>query len=231
MSTVLHYIHDPLCGWCYGAAPLVRAAREVVTVVAHAGGMMAGSNRQQVSSRLRSYVMPHDRRIAQLTGQHFGEAYFDGLLRDESAVFDSEPPIAAMLAADRAAGRGLDLLARLQVAHYQEGRRIAETAVLVDLAIEIGLDREAFASALSEASGEPTQAHIAASRALLARVGGNGFPTFALEQDGHFTAVDIGPHLGHADDWKDWLSRPVVALQPASSSGPAFACGPEGCRI
>lgn len=25
MSTpTLHYIHDPLCGWCYGAAPLVR---------------------------------------------------------------------------------------------------------------------------------------------------------------------------------------------------------------
>jgi hypothetical protein len=24
-ETVLHYIHDPLCGWCYGAAPLVAA--------------------------------------------------------------------------------------------------------------------------------------------------------------------------------------------------------------
>ena len=25
--TTLHYIYDPLCGWCYGAAPLVEAAR------------------------------------------------------------------------------------------------------------------------------------------------------------------------------------------------------------
>lgn len=25
-NAVLHYIYDPLCGWCYGAAPLVRAA-------------------------------------------------------------------------------------------------------------------------------------------------------------------------------------------------------------
>lgn len=25
----LHYIFDPLCGWCYGAAPLVEAARTV----------------------------------------------------------------------------------------------------------------------------------------------------------------------------------------------------------
>ena len=30
MSTAtLHYIYDPLCGWCYGSAPLVKAAREI----------------------------------------------------------------------------------------------------------------------------------------------------------------------------------------------------------
>ena len=28
-SPILHYIYDPLCGWCYGAAPLVEAARAV----------------------------------------------------------------------------------------------------------------------------------------------------------------------------------------------------------
>jgi hypothetical protein len=26
----LHHIYDPLCGWCYAVAPLVRAAREVL---------------------------------------------------------------------------------------------------------------------------------------------------------------------------------------------------------
>ena len=25
----LHYIYDPLCGWCYGAKPLVQAAQAV----------------------------------------------------------------------------------------------------------------------------------------------------------------------------------------------------------
>ena len=24
---ILHYIYDPLCGWCYGAKPLVQAAQ------------------------------------------------------------------------------------------------------------------------------------------------------------------------------------------------------------
>jgi protein-disulfide isomerase-like protein with CxxC motif len=67
--------------------------------------MMAGRNRRRVDAQLRDYVMPHDHRIAQMTGQAFGENYFNGLLKDIDAVFDSAPPIAAVLAV-QASGRG-----------------------------------------------------------------------------------------------------------------------------
>jgi|GEM_PF-726628 len=115
-SPTLHYIFDPLCGWCYGAAPLVEAARGIsgLNIEPHGGGMMTGSNRQPITDALRRYVMPHDERIAGLTGQPFGKDYVDGLLRDTGAVFDSEPPTTAILAAQTLAGRGLDLLRRLQ---------------------------------------------------------------------------------------------------------------------
>lgn len=176
--TTLHYIYDPLCGWCYGAKPLVQAARAVLPVIAHGGGMMTGANRQPVSPQLRNYVMPHDRRIAEYTGQPFGEAYFEGLLRDERAVFDSAPPIAAILAAEQLGGRGLDLLERLQTAHYVEGRRIADETVLLELAQAIGLESKAFQSVFTVVDVE---AHIKASRALLAQVGGQGFPTLVLQ--------------------------------------------------
>lgn len=228
MKTILRYIYDPLCGWCYGAAPLVRAARDIVEVKAHAGGMMTGRRRQVVSPELRDYVMPHDRRIAQLTGQPFGEGYFEGLLRDTSAVFDSEPPITAVLAADRAGDRGLDLLARLQTAHYVEGRRISEKSVLIELAASIGLEREAFVRAFERISGAETQAHMVESRALLARVGGNGFPTFALEHDGRIFAVDVGPYFGNVAEWRKWLELEVKsAATPAVS--PGATCSLDGC--
>jgi len=131
-ETTLHYIFDPLCGWCYGAAPLVKAAQSLpgLKIVPHAGGMMTGNNRRQITDEWRNYVIPHDKRIAEMTGQPFGEAYFNGLLRDTTAVMDSEPPITAILAAEKLAGRGLDMLHRIQQAHYQEGRRIADTPVL-----------------------------------------------------------------------------------------------------
>ncbi len=92
-AAILHYIHDPLCGWCYGAAPLVKAAREVLPVQAHGGGLKTGSRRRRVTPQLRDYVMPHDRRIAELTGQPFGDAYFNGLLCDPETLFDRSHPL------------------------------------------------------------------------------------------------------------------------------------------
>lgn len=220
---ILHYIYDPLCGWCYGAKPLVQAAQAVLPVIAHGGGMMTGANRQKVSSQLRSYVMPHDRRIAEYSGQAFGEAYFEGLLRDHTAVFDSAPPIAAVLAAEQMGGRGLELLGRLQSAHYVEGRRIADESVLFELAHGIGLDRQTFERAFRAAD---TEGHIRNSRALLAKVGGQGFPTLALEHNDQITLIDIGPWLGKPQAFAQWLSQ---SLPDQGSSISVAACGLDGC--
>lgn len=227
-SATLHYIHDPLCGWCYGAKPLVQAAQVVLPVIAHGGGMMTGRNRQPVSPQLRDYVMPHDRRIAEYTGQPFGQAYFEGLLRDHSAVFDSAPPIAAVLAAQALAGRGLELLGRLQTAHYVEGRRIAEREVLVELAQSLGLAREPFAAAFDQALAHELDDHIKASRALLAKVGGQGFPTLALERDGHYQLLDISPWLGKPEAFAQWL-KDSLDLADSPPAGVIQACGLDGC--
>ena len=228
-NPTLHYVYDPLCGWCYGAAPLVKAARAVLPVRAHGGGMMTGAQRRPVTPELRQFVMAHDQRIARASGQPFGPAYFEGLLRDPGAVLDSAPPITAVLAADELAGAGLDMLARLQLAHYVEGRRIAELAVLRELAADIGLDVQAFGSACERLEGAITQVHIEQSRALLARIGGHGFPTFALEIDGRFTTVDIGPYLGQPDAWRTWLAQQVASATGAVPGDSLLACGLDGC--
>lgn len=229
-ATTLHYIHDPLCGWCYGAAPLVKVAREIVAVRAHAGGMMTGSRRQVVTPQLRDFVMPHDQRIAQLTGQRFGEAYFNGLLRDASAVFDSEPPIAAMLAAEEFGGRGLDLLAQLQIAHFVEGRRIADRAVLIEVAAALGLGRDAFALALERQTGQGVRAHISETRQLMEQVGAQGFPTFALEAKGTFQIVDVASNLGHPQKLQAWL-RANVTSPEAGTGASGFGCDVDRCAL
>jgi putative protein-disulfide isomerase len=231
-TATLHYIYDPFCGWCYAAAPLVKAAREVLPVRAHGGGMMAGARRQPVTPQLRDYVMPHDRRIAQITGQPFGQAYFEGLLRDTSAVFDSAPPIAAVLAADRLAGRGLDMISCLQTAHYVDGRRIADRDVLIEMAGTIGLDAAAFALALDDAESGEVQSHIGETRRMMDHVGARGFPSFALELDGRVMLLDASAYLGRQAAFQEWLKAQLPSAVPAPESVPAqFGCGVDACSI
>ncbi|WP_431273340.1 DsbA family protein [Variovorax ureilyticus] len=208
----LHYVFDPLCGWCYAAAPLVDAARAIpgLKIELHGGGMMTGPNRRPVTPEWRSYVIPHDRRIAELSGQPFGAGYFDGLLNDGGAMLDSTPPLTAVLAAQAVADRGLDMLNRVQRAHYVEGRRIAERPVLNDLAADIGLAPN-FGTAFDELTGESTHRHIAHSRQWLARAGGQGFPTFALETPAaQVTPIGAGRFLGQPDAWATQLEQLIA---------------------
>ena len=232
-QATLHYIFDPLCGWCYAAAPLVDAARHVLglAVQFHGGGMLAGANRRPITAQWRDHVMPHDRRIAQLTGQPFGDDYFNGLLRDTGAVMDSAPPTTAVLAAEALAGRGLDMAHAVQRAHYVLGQRIAELGVLATVAVSLGLDAQAFRAAYEQAEGAATQQHFADSRRLLAQVGGQGFPTFALAlPDGSASVLDIGPWLGRADAWQAELQRLVAGAVGTAAAGAAqMACGPDFC--
>jgi putative protein-disulfide isomerase len=227
----LHYIHDPLCGWCYAAAPLITAARDIpgLAIALHGGGMMTGASRRTITPQWREYVIAHDKRIAQATGQPFGEAYFEGLLRDNSAVMDSAPPTTAILAAQEQDGRGLDMLHRVQHAHYAEGRRIADKDVLAQLAQELGLEPAGFAEAFKRLEGAATERHFNDSRKWLSRLGGQGFPTVALEHaDGAVQRLEIGAWLGRVDGWREQLRK--LAPMEAKTDGPQV-CGIDGCTI
>lgn len=209
-QATLHYIYDPFCGWCYAAAPLIEAAATLpeLTLSLHGGGMLAGANSRQIDVNWRGYVMPHDERIADVSGQAFGEAYFDGLLRDLSYVMDSAQPIAAILAAEALNGQGLAMLHRLQIAHYQEGLRISDTPILIQLALTLGHQEAAFRQALTQAQGAATEQHMRAARALLAQVGGQGFPTMVLaHQDGQALVLPSNQYLGKVDDWLAFLRQ------------------------
>src|SRR6187402_871027 len=99
MNAVLHYIYDPLCGWCYGAEPLVWAASKVdgLALRMHAGGLWPQPTR--LPEHMRRYIQQADARVGQMSGQPYGEPYLNGLLLDPELVLESRPVIAAVLAA------------------------------------------------------------------------------------------------------------------------------------
>jgi putative protein-disulfide isomerase len=218
MSTTLHYIYDPLCGWCYGAEPLVNAAREVedLELQLHGGGLWPRPT--QLPEETRRYIQQADARIADMSGQPFGPAYLDGLLLDANLVLDSKPTTAAVLAAQSLdagnTGKALAMLKGIQHAHYEHGRRVVEREVLCSIAEEIGLDRAAFSQALHAADAE---AHIAATQALMARVGCAGFPTFVLQVENKLFGVSHQEFASDPASFGAWLRH---AIHSPSTTNP-----------
>ncbi|WP_447758591.1 DsbA family protein [Aeromonas veronii] len=197
-QTTLHYVYDPLCGWCYGAAPLLQAAATMagLKIELHAGGLWMGSRRQPMGEALRDYVRPHDQRIEALTGQHFGERYFNELLLREGCLLDSEPPIRAVLAVTALGGDGLVMLHRIQQSHYRDGIWIGEPAFLATLAAEQGISAEAFQQAYLQA---PLLQHLADSQGWMKRLGGQGYPTLGIERGGKHERIEVNQYLGEPE--------------------------------
>lgn len=207
MNTILHYIADPLCGWCFGAAPLLAASQKVehLPIQIHLGGLFSAPNNQQVDAAMVRFIMSHHERITQLTGQTPLDK-MSQLLNSGSAILDSTPPIKACLAAEQAGGNILSYYQALINAHFMDGLRIVEDETLGQIAVECGIDTENFQNAFNALNEAAVVQHINASRALLQTVGGQGFPTFALEQNGQIEILNHQRLFNNPAGWQESLN-------------------------
>ena len=208
-TAVLHYIYDPLCGWCYAAEPIVEAAQEVLPVVMHGGGMVTGEHRRQISPEFRDYILTHVERIKAFSGQTFSPAYTDDFLGNNGEVMDSTPPTQAILAAQALNEGGLAMLKRLQIAQYIEGKKIYDRAVIDDIAAELGYEALAFAQAYAEQAGESVEQHYAKTHELMNFVNARGFPTLVLQKGQNLYTVNMSQYLGKPAEFKAFLQAEI----------------------
>ncbi len=204
MKLRLHYIYDPLCGWCYAAAPLIQAAAELANsqIMLHAGGLWVNERRQPLGKALRDYVKPHDDRIYALTGQVFGERYFNELLLNESLVLDSEPLIQAILALEQMGGNPLVMLQRIQQTHYRDGIWTGSGDIQAALAAEQGISAADFESAKQRVN---VAAHMHASRELMDKFNVSGYPALVLLDEQRRQLIPLAQYYGQVDAFKSYL--------------------------
>lgn len=209
MNAVLHYIYDPLCGWCYGAEPLVWAATKVdgLALRMHAGGLWPQPTR--LPDNMRRYIREADARVGQMSGQPYGEPYLNGLLFDADLVLESRPVISAVLAAQALdPNKALPMLRGIQHAHYERGQHVVREGTLRDIAAEIGLDVAAFTEARKSVTVDE---HIAQSQELMNNVGAQGFPTFVLQIGTDWFAVPHGRFASTPGKFAEWLDAQLRA--------------------
>jgi putative protein-disulfide isomerase len=199
MSKTLHYVFDPLCGWCYGAGGALSALAGVKLHLLPSG-LFSGEGARPMNDEFAAYAWTNDQRIERLTGQPFTERYRSEVLANHKQAFDSGPATVTLTAvALTEPAREMDALKAIQQARYVDGRDVTRLDTLAAVLRTLGLDRaaERLAGADDELI-ESNRDRVAQAQALLKRFGARGVPTFILENDGqrqllHSNAIFSNP--------------------------------------
>lgn len=198
------YLFDPLCGWCYGASPMIAAlaAQPGVALEPVPVGLFAGAGAFRMSPAFRQHVVAADERIAAVSGQVFSDAYRENVLGAKDGVVDSGPATLALTAVrQEAPAREMEVLKRLQQARYVEGRDITGMQGVCEVLSHAGLEAAAARLQSSDAALlEANEARTSAGRDLMRRFGLRGVPGLLVGRGGAFSAVPSSLLFGPVSD-------------------------------
>lgn len=120
----ISYLLDPLCGWCYGASPVLQQLGQVPGMHLELAptGLFAGAGGRTLDAEFAQYAWANDMRIQKLTGQRFSEKYRSEVLGRIGSRFDSSVMTLALTAVLLTAPkREMEVLQVLQEARYVQG--------------------------------------------------------------------------------------------------------------
>jgi putative protein-disulfide isomerase len=203
------YLYDPLCGWCYGSGPAVRAlaASGTCEIEALPTGLFAGDPQRRIDAGFAHHVIEADARIERMSGAPFSEAYRRQVLGDPDMPFDSARATQALHAVARwNPARELDALHALQRERYVHGRDLADWGVITAaLAITVGDTPEQWQQRIDDAALPAFAAQrIAHARQWIHATGARGVPALvqpspgrprALPGDWFFGPTPLAQHL------------------------------------
>lgn len=178
----LYYLFDPLCGWCYGAKPVIEAISARYPVTLAPTGLFYRSGRV-MDADFAQYAWGNDVRIERLTGQPFSMAYRDNVLRG-GGQFDSANSLLALTAVrEMVPEREISVLGALQTARYVDGRDNADWGVIADVLKSQGLG-DVVPKLHDPQTEEALLARIDFGQELMQRLGVSGVPQLVVEQGG-----------------------------------------------
>lgn len=193
METIeIIYVFDPLCGWCFGFAPVMNGieaefrGRAAVSVIA--GGMIIG-DRVGPIGRMADVIKEGNPRITEMSGVEFGEA-FDRMVEEGSAILNSLPPSTALaVCKELKPDQALKFAGELQNLFFKQGKDFSDIDVLVEAASAVGIGENEFQELYHQDKYERRALEdFQYSRDL----GVTGFPTVLLKKEDRIKTVSRG---------------------------------------
>ncbi|WP_027729988.1 DsbA family protein [Variovorax paradoxus] len=181
MDITLHYLFDPLCGWCYGASPAVSrlSAEPGITVELLPTGLFSGEGARAMDDGFAVFAWTNDQRIESQTGQRFTERYRQRVLGDRERPFDSSLATLALTAVSvNDPASELETLKAIQHARYVDGKDVTSLTTLAELLKGLGLAQAAAMVALPDAHLlAANQVRVNKGQGLMREFGARGVPT------------------------------------------------------
>ncbi|WP_372501595.1 DsbA family protein [Tistrella mobilis] len=202
------WLFDPLCGWCYGAAPAIHylAGQAGAVLDPLPVGLFAGSGAFPMNDGFARHAWSADQRIARLSGQPFTEAYRLKVLGAAAGRVDSGPATLALTAvrlaapADEVVTQELAALEAIQRARYVDGLDNADRGVIAGVLDGLGMAAAAARfQAPDPALLAADRARIAAGREAMRRMGVRGVPALILGKGAGARLLDAGQLFGPTD--------------------------------
>jgi putative protein-disulfide isomerase len=189
-------VADPMCSWCWGFAPAVRAIREnygdKLAVNLIVGGLRTG-NDKIMDVDTKTYIRHHWEEVSKASGQPFDFNFFER----EEFVYDTEPACRACVTV-----RGikpevtLNYLELLHRGFYANNRDVTNSSVLTSLAVSLGIDATNFTTIFQS---EEARAATFNDFQVALNLGVTGFPTIvAVDKssvegdDNQFAYLSVG---------------------------------------
>jgi putative protein-disulfide isomerase len=198
MSTILYYIHDPMCSWCWGYRPVWQALKlhlpESIEVEYVVGGLAPDSDTPMPLEQ-QKMIEAHWHTIEKKLGTEFNFDFWRNNIPRRSTYNACRAVIAA-----NKQGYQLQMIEAIQKGYYLRALNPSDSEVLIDLAKDISTQKTAEAIPTEENKlpmlafdlprftrdfkSEETQ-HLLIQQIQLARTLTNqGFPSLVLDCDG-----------------------------------------------
>lgn len=191
MSTAqakLYYVHDPMCSWCWGFAPvwqqLQQELQQLQIQLEYLVGGLAPDSDAPMPEEMRQMLQGTWQRIQQhIPGTEFNFAFWTDCQPRRSTW----PACRAVLAAaNQQADR--QMIVAIQRAYYLRAMNPSDDSVLIQLAQELELDAERFAKDLNS---EPTQQLLQQQMQLAHSLPINGFPSLVLHSSSGLSPIQL----------------------------------------
>ncbi len=177
----LYYFHDPMCSWCWGFVPVWQQVRDHLSsdiALEYIVGGLAPDNDEPMSAEMQFKLQQTWQRIQDsIPGTTFNFEFWSQCQPRRSTY----PACRAVLATKNLTPeKEQAMICAIQHAYYCQARNPSDVEVLVQCAVDIGLEKESFTT---EFQSKQVEQQLLENIAIYREYSSAGFPSLVLKTE------------------------------------------------